>query len=357
MTLKDIAKEANVSISTVSRVINQKNTKAASTEVQERIWEIVRKSGYTPNTMARSLKLGQESVPRPPEPKTIACIYARSNSASSDLFFSQIAKAIEQEAFKSNYFLRHSFTGLDILNPEIAARIAATPVDGVVVLGRYDKQMLRFFTEHYKYVVYTGLNPMGSKYDQVVCEGTEIAAAAVNYLHELGHTKIGYIGEQNNESRYTGYRSALQRLDLPYHPHNAANVKLSAEGGARGANMLIDAKADITAIFCANDNTAIGAIHALKSRGYRVPEDISVIGVDDLETSQYMSPMLTTIHVPTEDLGRMSAKMLIDRLNGGHHLPMKTVLPFYIAKRDSCAKPARHRKSFADAAAAKTAKR
>lgn len=93
MTLKEIARQANVSVSTVSRVINQKNTKAASPEVQERIWEIVRKSGYTPNATARSLKLGQKAQIQNTTPKSIACIYARSNSAVSDPFFSQIAKA------------------------------------------------------------------------------------------------------------------------------------------------------------------------------------------------------------------------------------------------------------------------
>ena len=128
MTLKEIAKQANVSISTVSRVINQKNTKAASPEVQERIWEIVRKSGYTPNATARSLKLGQKAQAQNVAPKSIACIYARSNSSVSDPFFSQIAKAIEQEAFKSNYFIRHSFTAMDLANPDISRQIGRAHV-------------------------------------------------------------------------------------------------------------------------------------------------------------------------------------------------------------------------------------
>lgn len=96
MTLKEIARQANVSVSTVSRVINQKNTKAASPEVQERIWKIVRKSGYTPNATARSLKLGQKAQIQNTTPKSIACIYARSNSAVSDPFFSQIAKRLNR---------------------------------------------------------------------------------------------------------------------------------------------------------------------------------------------------------------------------------------------------------------------
>ncbi|HIU76154.1 MAG TPA: LacI family DNA-binding transcriptional regulator [Candidatus Pelethocola excrementipullorum] len=347
MTLKEIAKEANVSISTVSRVINQKNTKAASAEVQERIWEIVRKSGYSPNATARNLKLGKNSEEQDKSPKSIACIYARSNTNGSDPFFSQIAKSIEQEAFKSNYFIRHSFTALDVANPETAKQLTQFPIDGLVILGRYDYQVMNFFTKHYKNVIYTGLNPMGCQLDQVVCDGKEIAFTAISYLMELGHTKIGYIGEQKNEVRFNGYKEAMEKLGLPFYQRNTANVKHSADGGYKGANILMKSKADLTAIFCANDSTAIGVLHALKERGFRIPEDISIISVDDIDTSQYLSPMLTTVHIPMEDLGKMAAKILIDRINGGHRLPIKTVLPYYIAKRDSCCKPGQGRKTFA----------
>jgi len=128
------------------------------------------------------------------------------------------------------------------------------------------------------------------------------------------------------------------RLGLPFFPEITADVKLSSDGGYTGANMLIDRNTDVTAIFCANDKTAIGTMHALKERNLKVPSDISIISIDDIDTAQYLSPMLTTVHIPLEDLGKMTAKILIDRINGGHKLPMKTILPFYIAKRESCRK-------------------
>ena len=179
---------------------------------------------------------------------------------------------------------------MDIANPDMARQLAQFPVDGIVILGRYEKQLLRFFTQNYKNVIYTGLNPMGTQYDQVVCDGSDISYSA---------------------------------------------------------NILMHNKADISAIFCANDTTAIGVIHALKEKNFRIPEDISVISVDDIETAQYLSPMLTTVHVPLEELGKITAKTLIDRINGGHRLPMRISLPFYIAKRDSCGKLNRRRKTFA----------
>lgn len=106
--------------------------------------------------------------------------------------------------------------------------------------------------------------------------------------------------------------------------------------------MLLKQNSDFSAVFCANDLTAIGAIKAFHEAKLHVPRDVSVISVDDIDLSQYMNPMLTTVHIPIEELGRQTARLLIDRISGGHSLPMKVELPFYIAKRDSCA---RYRKS------------
>ena len=135
MTLKEIAREAGVSISTVSRVINKNSTNVASKEVQDRIWEIVRRTGYTPNATARSLKTGAAKAADSPT-RSIACLYARAEDSNSDLFFSTLARSIEKEAFKHNYVLKYSFTGIDIHHPNTFRLITDNHVDGVVVLGR-----------------------------------------------------------------------------------------------------------------------------------------------------------------------------------------------------------------------------
>ncbi len=346
MTLKDIAKEANVSVSTVSRVINHTNTKAASPEVQARIWEIVRRTGYSPNPAARNLKLGNAPEATDTAPKSIACIYARTHTDSSDPFFSLIAKSIELEALKSRYFIRYSFTGFDIAKPEVSRQLILHPVDGVVILGRYNKEILNFFSKHYKNVVYTGLYPMGFDFDQVICDSREIVSTAISYLKSLGHTQIGYIGEQDNEVRFSSYKKALTDLGLTFLQRNTVNVNHSSKGGYDGTKTLIKQGEDVSAILCANDRTAVGVIHSLKKCGFRIPEDISVISIDDIDIAQYLSPMLTTVHVPTEDLGKIAARTLIDRINNGHRLPQKIYLPYYIAKRDSCARFNRDRRTF-----------
>lgn len=159
----------------------------------------------------------------------------------------------------------------------------------------------------------------------------------MNTLIGLGHTRIGFIGETQFEDRYTGYCAALSAHNLRPAKSYIVNVPLSSEGGYKGAKELLSRKTDVSAVFCCNDNTAIGAMRAIKEAGLAIPDDLSVISIDDIDTAQYLSPMLTTIHIPVEEMGQMTAKILIDRIEEGHKLPIKINLPFYLANRESCA--------------------
>jgi len=337
MTLKEIASEAGVSISTVSRVINKNGTNAASKEVQNRIWEIVRRTGYTPNTAARNLKHGITTAAEM-SPRSIACLFARTDTVS-DLFFSSLSRSIEQEAFKRNYVLKYSFSSFDITHPNTFRLITDNHVDGVVILGRCDKPLLKLLKKHFNYVVYTGLNGIEAQYDQIICDGYQATLTAIDYLVKLGHTKIAYIGETEAEARYIGYQDALKSHQFLLQKQYIADVILSSEGGYLGAKKLLAAGCDATSFFCCNDITTIGAMRAFQEAGLKIPGDISIISIDDIDTAQYLNPMLTTIHIPVEEMGQITAKTLIDRIEGGHRLPMKINLPFYIAIRDSCAPP------------------
>jgi len=338
MTLKEIAKEAGVSISTVSRVVNKQLTGAASKEVQDKIWDIVRRTGYTPNSMARTLKMGG-SQNKMPATRSIACLFARASDTVTDLFFTALARSIEKEAFKRNYVLKYSFCAYDINHPHTFRLISDNHVDGVIILGRCDNALLKTLKIHFNYVAYTGLNSLDAKFDQIICDGQQAAVAAVKHLIQLGHTKIAYIGETKEENRYTGYQAALNAHRISYCNNYTANVIFSSEGGYQGAKKLLSSGCDATAYFCGNDVTAIGAMRAFQEANLSIPADISLISIDDIDTVQYLTPMLTTIHIPVEEMGQMAAKTLIDRIEGGHRLPIKIELPFYIASRNSCAPP------------------
>lgn len=341
MTLKDIAQQAGVSISTVSRVLNMKYTNAASKETQERIWEIVRKNNYIPNSHARSLRMGKKEVDPHKEPKSILCIYARASTPTENPFFSEIARSIEYEAYKNNCLVKYSFLGDDITNPHITKQIMDTDANGVIMIGRYDEKLLNFFLKNFNNIVYTGLNKINTKYDQVICDGYEAACTAIDYLYELGHRNIAYIGETKNEVRFLGYKDSLKRLNLSYDQNNVSNAVQSYDGGYNGAKKLIKNTINFSAVFCANDITAIGALRAFKEFDLKIPKDISIISVDDIELCQYTSPMLTTVHIPTDGLGRVTTKVLFERIKNGRTLPLKIMLPFYVVKRESCAAPSK----------------
>ena len=108
------------------------------------------------------------------------------------------------------------------------------------------------------------------------------------------------------------------------------------EGGYLGAGELLKSGLDATACFCSNDVIAIGVMRAVRESGLFIPGDISVISMDDINVGRYLDPMLTTVHFPLAEMGRMTAKILIDRIEGGHHLPMKIVLPCHVVERESC---------------------
>lgn len=336
MTLKEIAKLAGVSPSTVSRVLNEPDSRAAGPETRDRIWEIVRRTGYTPNQNARLLRMGAEGSR---DSKALCCIFTRSDEMMNDPFFSRIARSLEQEAFQRGYTVRYSLSAKR-LDTAALDTVGAYPVDGAVVLGRLDRRLLRFLKSHYKQVVSTGLNPVDADYDQIICSGYQAAKAAMAHLFSLGHREIAYLGEVDNEARWQGYWDALAERRIPLNRENILETPLSAAGGYAGGLRLCGLLGRVTAVFCANDQTAIGAVKALRERGVRVPEALSVIGIDDIEMSRYITPMLTTVHIPAEEMGRQAARTLIERIEGGRRLPVRIEVPFRLVRRESCGKPA-----------------
>ena len=340
MTLKEIAKEAGVSVSTVSRVINRKGPHVARPELQNRIWEIVSRTGYVPNENALNLKKSAKSETLS-TPQSIACLFARTPESINDPFFAQLARSVESAAFKEGYYVQYSLTEVDVKKPHTLHSLLDQNIRGVVVLGRCSHELLQYLKQCFRFVSYVGLNPPEAQHDQIICDGQEVSKAAVDYLVELGHRNIAYIGETSNENRFAGYLQSLREHDIPFDPRYVADVPLSTENGYHGARALLEQCRGVTAVLCANDVTAIGAMRAMRELGIRIPQDISIMGIDDIDMAQYMTTKLTTVHIPVEEMGQMATKVLLDRINGGHTIHMKVSMPFYIVERESCAKPSR----------------
>jgi DNA-binding LacI/PurR family transcriptional regulator len=337
VTLKEIAREANVSISTVSRVLNGRGKSAAGREVSERIWEIVNRTNYIPNKAAQSLRSANRG--KGELHGSIECLLARMPFSEKDQFFSELARSVEFEANSLGYDVKYSFTTKSLYNREAMSELSSCHADGIIIMGRCDKQVFSLLNQQFKSICYVGLNQLNGSCDQVICDGMEASKSAVNFLISLGHRHIGYVGEIQDEIRYLGYRNAMIENGIPTDSRLAKNVKLSYKGGYEGAKALISSSGgSITALFCANDNTAIGAMSALQEMGLSVPKDVSVIGVDNIATSRYLTPSLTTIAIPIEEMGKTAAKLLHDRIRGGHQVQIKAMLPSKIEIRESCMK-------------------
>lgn len=337
MTLKEIAKEVGVSPSTVSRTLNDPETKAASKEMRDRIWEVVRNSGYTPNAHAQGLRRGEHEVTQIQHAKLhYAIIYARGGASKSG-FFSELAAAIEYEAYKQNCILKYSLYATDMDERSFEEYIKSSHVDGIVVLGRFETESMRKIAETQQNLVYAGLASGSSKHDVVFCDGYKAAIQGVQHLIDIRHTKIAYVGETQNEWRYHGYCDAMTQAGLPIVPQCVVRTSQTLEEGNQAVEELLRRNVDFSAVFAANDITAMGVISGLRQQGIKVPSEVSVVSVDDIEMARYFTPMLTTIHIPIKELGTQTAKLLVERINKGHTLPLRVELPISLSLRESAA--------------------
>ncbi|WP_444643636.1 LacI family DNA-binding transcriptional regulator [Caproiciproducens sp. R1] len=336
MTLKEIAAKAGVSVSTVSRIINSPDDSFARKEVRDRVWSIIRETGYTPNQSARELKQGRTRAPKAPA-GAVACILGRTKTIDDDPFFAQLARVIEQQAMEWGYPVRLSYSVFDI-KTTVPEKIELFKADGAIVLGRFSSDYIGFLEKHYRNLVYVGRNIISAGCDQVICDGYEATQIAMKHLISCGHRRIGYIGEIANEVRYRAYLDTLHEHGLDCSAGLISNCPQNGAGGYQGAEHLLRTASPLpTAVFCATDMVAIAALRRFTEAKIKVPEQLSVISMDNIELSGYVSPMLTTVGMPIVEMGNVAVQILINRIQKRHRLPLKIFLPNKLAIRESVA--------------------
>lgn len=331
MSLKEIAQIVGVSPSTVSRVLNNTVATCASPELKEKIWDAAHRLNYIPNANARGLKTGSHSSK---QNYRIAVIMSRFHSLDTDPFFRELFRSIEEALFSCSCML-HS-----VLNSEKTDFASLASADGVIILGRCSDHFLSHIKKYTRNVVGIDRNPTDYKMDEIICNGKTAAAMAMEYLLSLGHQKIGYIGDCSSESRYIGYCETLISRSIPLNYDFICSTDQTFETGKKAMSQLIHQ--DITAVFCANDITALGAMEELSSMA-SLPHSpnayykkISIVSIDNIALSQTSSPLLTTVNIPKEDMGRMAVTILLDRIRRGHTEYLRVEFPCKIIERDSC---------------------
>lgn len=333
MSIKDVARLAGVSPSTVSRVVNSGDISAASSDTQQKIWNAVRSVGYVPNQNARSLKQQSQQSQRITS-RDIDCVYARTAGPHIDPFFTTLMHAVEVEAFAHGYNLRYQYSIVDVKSGKY--KFPCSTVNSAIVLGRVDAESMKTLRAIYKNIVCASLQMSDNPVDQVVSSGYQACVNCMTYLHSLGHRKICYLGETENEQRYQGYLEKMHEFGTADVSPYVVETAFTPAGGYDAVNDLLERHQTFTAILCANDMLAVGALKALKEHKLHVPRDVSLIGINDMETVRYLDPMLTTVNIPLDEMGKHVAKILIDRINDGHKLPVQILVPNTLIYRESC---------------------
>ncbi len=347
MSIKKIAEAAGVSPATVSRVLNNPNYRCAKEGMRDRIWKAAIEMNYVPNEAARNLKMGA-AAGRTDKVYYINVLMTRMDAAQSDPFFTELLHMIESEIHKnacilSKVWYMSLFSNEKKCRYENLERIindmydeVEGKCDGLIIIGRCNKEALKKLNKKYKSVVSVNRNSTNYEVDEVLCDGRKIAATAVEYLISLGHQNIGYVGECHNEARYTGYAETLKKHEIELYPEYVIETKQTEAEGYEIMRRLLKSDDCPTGIYCANDITAVGMLKCLsmfKNR-YYTP---SIIASDDIEEAQFTKPMLTTVRLPKDEMARFALYLLLDRMKGGHKSVVRTEFEGRLMIRNSCA--------------------
>ncbi|KKZ53504.1 transcriptional regulator [Haemophilus haemolyticus] len=329
-TMKDIARLAQVSTSTVSHVIN--GSRFVSDEIREKVMRIVVELNYTPSYIARSLKVKAT--------KTIGLLVTATNNP----FFSEVMAGVEQYCQKNQYNLIIATTGGDAKRlQQNLQTLIHKQVDGVLLMcgdSRFQADME--LTVPLPLVVmdwwFTELNA-----DKILENSERGGYLATKSMVDVGHQKIGIITGNLRKSvaknRLQGYKKALSEANIVLNPDWIVESHFDFEGGIVGAQKLLALSDRPTAIFCCSDTIAIGAYQAIQNQGLRIPQDISIMGYDDIELARYLFPSLSTISQPKAELGKLAVETLLQRIQEPNENYRTLVLEPTCILRESISSP------------------
>jgi LacI family transcriptional regulator len=329
--MRDVAERAGVSVTSVSHVINK--TRPVSYELRERVLAAMEELGYQPNRLARSLRSGKTQI--------IGTIVPD----SADPFFAEVARGIEDTAFENGYSLILCNSDANLSKEAFYTDVLVEKrVDGIVFLavGVSTERILDLQQRGMPVVVVDRELP-GANVDLVVADNAGGGWSATCHLIDLGHRRIGYIAGPSDltlsEYRHTGYCKALEETGIAPDEDLVTRGAFDFESGYKAAHQLLAKSKRPTAIFACNDLMAIGAICAAVELGLQVPQDLSVVGYDDVPLASYSNPPLTTIAQPIYDLGVVAASLLLERLQDPSKPARRIVLDVELKIRRSTAVP------------------
>ncbi|MDM7950925.1 substrate-binding domain-containing protein [Hydrogenophaga sp.] len=325
VTIERVAELAGVSPSTVSRILN--GTAVVSAAKKAAVDQAVAQLGFVPNPMARGLAGGRSM--------SIGVVTQAIDSPFYGASLRGVEDALDPAGYSPLFVSGHWDAQTESRCIDI---LLSRRVDGIIVLtGRLTDAALKSVAKRVPTVV-TGRSVKAPGLFSLNFENAEGGRLATRYLIDGGHCKIAFISgdprHPDATQRLMGYRTALEQAGIPFKSELVVQGEYNEASGVQAVSTLMASRQKFTAVFAANDQMAIGAAHGLQRHGLRVPDDVSLVGFDDLPTSLYALPPLTTVHQPAYDMGRLAAQAVLQLLDGTK--PTQMVPPPRLIVRDSC---------------------
>ena len=331
-TIKDIAEQSGVSLSTVSLVLND-NPRISQT-TRTRVLETMERLGYQPNRMARALAWRHT--------RTLAVLVPQLRHAFADVYFGEIVSGIYDRASRLGYKLLLEVARNEFIEGQEYRQLYDQKfVDGIMFIGANSRH--RFVSE-----LTDGSRPFllvnnySKEFDlnYVVSNYRYGGWQAAKHLVKLGHRNIGLIAGgvaeiQTSQDIVESFQEVMEENGIENDPNRIVDGWLTEEGGMNAAEQLLRKNPGITAIFALNDKMALGAMKKLSELGLRVPQDIAVVGFDDIPQASFSIPGLTTVHQPLYEIGKLACERMVELIHGKASR-VQEVIPIYLTVRESC---------------------
>lgn len=337
-TIRDVAELAKVSTATVSRVINNDTTYKMTPETKNRVLDAVTKLNYKSHHFAKTQPL-RGFVPQQKTNVKIGCVLSVTKDKYNDPYFMAILSGVEEQLQKNGYELAYLRTGAELEDKITLYNTFNEPVTGLILMESLKPETYAYIHEKVPFIV--GIDTMHSDIDNVGYDHYEVATKAVQHLIEKGHTKIGFIGGNGQHEsirgsmRYKGFYSTMHAAGLTVNLDWVINCQWDEQLCMEGVTRLCHLEDRPTALFAASDLMAMAALSSLYMNGVSVPNEMAVIGLSNIDLSKYSNPPLTTLEVPTRELGVVAVELLLSRINGDDLLPKKVILPTRLVSRSS----------------------
>ena len=333
MNIAEIARRANVSTATVSRTLNQSGPVKAATA--KKVWRAVTALNYYPNSHARTLVSGRSRL--------IGLIV----SDITNPFFPELVRTFQNLASQKQYDLL--LTSTDYLTSRMTVclrRMLERKVDGVAMMtSEMDLSLIKELSKRNVPIVFMDVGQMGPRMSHVSIDYGNGIRQAVDHVAALGHRQVAFISGplelHSSRTRRQAFLDGLRHHGLTPDRKLIREGTHTAEGGQKAMTELLRLTRRPTAVVCSNDWTAIGALHAIHAAGLRVPDDISLVGFDDIPLASYTNPALTTVRMSAGDVGSTAFQALFSLIDQGHVEGDVYQVPTGLVVRDSTAKPRR----------------